>query len=159
MKRLTTLAALLALPFPAASHEPIDWNGSKVQILLDAGQTGETMGMFTVRESAPVGPPRHVHEDAGEAFFLIEGEAVVLNGDAEFPMQAGEAAFVPIGSEHTFRFTGEDGGKILVIVAPAGFEGFFEATKHLKIPEDLDEINRISEEFGQHFTGPPLAAE
>jgi hypothetical protein len=44
-------------------------------------------------------------------------------------------------------------------VTPGGFEGFFAATKHLKLPDQLVELNEISAKFGQVFTGPPLGAQ
>ncbi len=158
MQKIVALS-LIALAAPAAAHDPIEWNGSTIQVLLDRDQTGGEMGMFTSRFPGPGGPPRHVHEDAGEGFFVLEGSAQFLADDEIKTVEQGQAAYVPKGVDHTFRITGENGGKILVIVNPAGFEGFFEATKHLKLPEEMDEMNRISAEFGQIFTGPPLEAK
>ena len=143
----------------ATAHEPMDWNGDIVHVLLDKEGTGGDMGIFTVETSAPGGPGRHVHDDAGEAFYLLSGQVEVLVGEELFVVEAGESAFVPKGMEHTFRFLSEDGGKIIVIVTPGGFEGFFEATKHLSIPEDMEEIETISADYAQRFTGPPLGAE
>ena len=74
-------------------------------------------------------------------------------------LEAGQVAYVPKGVDHTFHIVEEDGGKIMVIVTPGGFEGFFMATKDLKMPDDMDQMNAISAEFGQVFTGPPLAAK
>ena len=149
-------AAFAALAGPALAHDPISWQGSPIHVLLDKEMTGGEMGMFTTHFVGPGGPPRHIHDDAGEAFYVLEGEAEFLADGEVMPVKAGEAAFVQKGVDHTFRLTGENGGKILVIVAPGGFEGFFEATKHLKLPDDMDKLTRISEEFGQIFTGPPL---
>lgn len=145
---------------PSAAHDPMDWNGDEIQVLLDKKGSGGDLGMFTVKTKGPGGPGRHVHDDAGEAFYVLEGEAEFLSDGKLFTLRKGESAFVPRGTEHTFRITDKDGGKILVIVAPGGFEGFFEATKHLKIPADMEQISKISEEqFGQKFTGPPLSAK
>ena len=152
------LVALLAGPVMA--HEPMDWNGDIIHVLLDKEGTGGDMGMFTVETSGPGGPARHVHDDAGEAFYLITGQAEVLVGTELLIVEEGQSVYVPKGMEHSFRLLSEDGGKILVIVTPGGFEGFFEATKHLSIPADMEEIERISvEEFKQRFTGPPLGNE
>lgn len=142
---------------PAAAHDPLDWNGDKIQVLLDKKVSGGDLGIFTVTTPGPGGPGRHVHTDASEAFYVLEGEAEFLSDGKMFTLKKGESAFVPRGIEHTFRVSNKDGGKILVIVTPAGFEGFFEATKHLSIPADMEQISKISEEqFGQKFTGPPL---
>ena len=158
MKKFLILAAALAAG-PAMAHEPMDWNGSIIQILLDREETGGEMGIFTTRFSAPGGPPRHVHEDAGEAFVVLEGSATVLVDGKTMVLEEGQAGFAPKGSDLTFRIRGENGGKLLVIVAPGGFEGFFAATKHLKLPDEIEKLNEISAEYGQIFTGPPLEAE
>lgn len=144
---------------PAMAHEPMAWNGSEIHILLDKKSTGGNMGMFTVKTPGPGGPARHVHDKAGEGFYMLKGDAEFLSDGKLVVVKEGEAAFVPRGIEHTFRVINEEGGKILVVVSPGGFEGFFEATKHLTIPKDLPEIGKISETFGQTFTGPPLEAK
>jgi len=150
------IALAIVLAGPALAHDPMQWNDSEVQILLEKDGTEGDMGMFTVRFAGPGGPPRHVHDDAGEALYVLEGEAEFLKDGDRIRVKQGEVAFVPKGTDHTFKLVGENGGKLLVIVTPGGFEGFFEATKHLKLPQDMEEVNKISSEFGQTFTGPPL---
>lgn len=138
----------------ATAHDPIDWHGDTIHVLLDKEESGGEMGMFTVEVGGPGGPPRHIHDDAGEAFYLLSGEAEVLVGSEMVFLKEGESIWVPKGLEHSFRVLSEEGGKLLVIVTPGGFEGFFEATKDVTDPA---EIERVSvEEFQQRFTGPPL---
>ncbi|PUB08314.1 cupin domain-containing protein [Yoonia sediminilitoris] len=149
---------LMALAGAAGAHEPMEWNGSKIHVLLERDGTEGSMGMFTTQSSAPGGPPLHIHEDAGEALFVLEGRAEFQSGDQYVTLGAGEVVFVPRGVDHTFHFPDATGGKLLVIVTPGGFEGFFSATRHLKLPDQLDELSRISAGFGQVFTGPPLGA-
>lgn len=158
MRAVATLA-LITLAGPALAHDPMMWNGSEIHVILESEATGGEMGMFTTRFSEPGGPPRHVHSDAAEGFVVLEGRAQVLSGTETMILEEGEAAFVPAGEEHTFRVLGEDGGQLLVVVTPGGFEGFFEATLGVELPGEMERFNEISESFGQSFTGPPLAAE
>ena len=158
MQKTLTLG-LIAFAGMAGAHEPMDWNGSRIHVLLERDGTGGDMGMFTTQFFAPGGPPLHVHEDAGEALYVLEGRAEFQSGDERATLGAGEVIFVPRGVDHTFHFPDESGGKLLVIVTPGGFEGFFAATRQLQLPDQLDELNRISAEFGQVFTGPPLGAQ
>ncbi|SNT39248.1 cupin domain-containing protein [Tropicimonas sediminicola] len=158
MKKTLTMT-LMFVASAAAAHDPIDWNGSEIQVLLNREETGGDMGIFTTRFPGPGGPPRHVHEDAGEALYVMEGSAEFLADGNTFVLGEGEIAFVQKGVDHTFRILEEDGGKLMVIVAPGGFEGFFDATKHLKLPDEIETLNTISAEYGQVFTGPPLEAE
>lgn len=158
MQKILTIG-LVAFASLASAHEPMDWNGSQIHVLLERDGTGGDIGMFTTQFFAPGGPPLHVHEDAGEALYVLEGRAEFLAGEERATFGAGEVIFVPRGVDHTFRFPDESGGKLLVIVTPGGFEGFFAATRHLKLPEQLDEMNRISADFRQVFTGPPLGSQ
>lgn len=151
--------ALFASAPSAIAHDPLLWNGDKIQVLLDKSETSDSLGIFTVEVDGPKGPPRHVHEDADEAFYVLEGEAEVLVDGETKTIPAGEAGFAPKGKEHTFRLTGEKGGKVLVVVTPGGFEGFFKATVDLKLPDQIPELEKISKEHGQVFTGPPLGKE
>jgi quercetin dioxygenase-like cupin family protein len=160
MKRIC-FAALLTLSAGAAfAHEPFWWNGAEFQVLLEDDETDGAIGMFTERDTAAVGPPAHIHDDASESFFVLEGDVEFLKGDETIVVPEGEAAFVPRGVNHTFRMLNEDGGKVLIIVTPGGFEGFIRTMgeKGLKIPEDMQQIEEISEQFRQRFTGPPLHA-
>ena len=150
------LITAFALTPNAIAHDPLDWNGDKIHVVLEKDNTNNAFGMFTAEFNGPKGPPKHIHEDADEAFYVLEGEAEVLVDGETVVIGAGEAGFAPKGKEHTFRFTGENGGKLLVVVTPGGFEGFFGATVDLKLPDQMPELEKISAEYGQKFTGPPL---
>lgn len=158
MKMIVTLAVAVAAA-AAGAHEPVEWNGSTIQVILDKQETGGDMGMFTTRFPGPGGPPRHIHDDAGEAVLVLEGSAEILVDGETRTLGKGEAGFVPTGVEHTFRILDEGGGTLLVVITPGGFEGFFEATKHLRLPDEIETLNEISAEYGQVFTGPPIATE
>lgn len=156
--------SLIALTFvltvgAASAHDPVKWNGSEFHVLLDGSETGGAIGIFTETVPGPGGPPLHVHDDADEAIFLLEGEARVVAGGKESIVKKGEAAFAPRGTEHTFRVLPEQGGKLLIMLSPAGFEGFFGAVaaEGLKIPEDMARINELAARYKQRLTGPPLA--
>ena len=155
---LSAVASAL-LAGSALAHDPVTWNGSEFHILLSGDESGGSFGIFTETVPGPAGPPMHVHEDADEAIILLKGEARVVSDGNERLINAGEAAFAPRGAEHTFHILSEDGGKLLIMLTPAGFEGFFEAVaaEGLEIPQDMDRINEIATQFKQRLTGPPLA--
>lgn len=160
IRSLAPIAAALVAG-PALAHEPIEFGGAQFHIMLEAEDTGGSIGMFAITQPGPSGPPRHIHDDADEAFYVLEGEFEVLSGEDVVVVPEGEAAFAPRGAVHTFRAMGEDGGKILVIVSPGGFEGFFKklVEEGIKMPEDMERFEAISQEFQQRMAGPPLGAE
>lgn len=145
----------------AQAHEPVQWGDATYQIVLSAEENDGKAGMFTVTVGTPGGPPMHVHEDADEYFYLLDGSARFQVDGESVMLGAGEAAWVPRGKEHTYRILGEDGGSMLTIVIPGGFERFFEAmaAENLRIPEDMPRITEIAEQFNLTFTGPPLPEE
>jgi mannose-6-phosphate isomerase-like protein (cupin superfamily) len=43
----------------------------------------------------------HAHEDMEEVYFVVSGEGVMIVGDDEFPIKAGDALYVEPGQYHT----------------------------------------------------------
>ncbi len=107
------------------------------------------------------GPPRHVHDREDETFILLTGECEFWMEGETFIKRAGETAFVPRGQEHTFRVTGSQPSRQIIILTPGGFEDFFAemAQGQFRIPEDMEQIGASAARHSLRFTGPPLGAE
>jgi len=89
-------------------------------------QTGGAFSVAEVDAGPELGPPPHVHRDADESFYILEGTFdFSLAGEA---FSAGPGAFVhlPKGVVHTHRAGGGAAAKALVIQSPAGVERFIE---------------------------------
>jgi quercetin dioxygenase-like cupin family protein len=113
----------------------------------------DTGGAFSVAEvdaGPELGPPPHIHRDADESFYILEGTFdFSLAGQA---FSAGPGAFVhlPKGVVHTHRAGGGAPAKALVIQSPAGVERFIEeagtpATNRSArpAPAEVAELGRI----------------
>jgi mannose-6-phosphate isomerase-like protein (cupin superfamily) len=89
--------------------------------------TETTAGAFSLfEEVAPmVDTPRHVHENEDELFYVLEGEHVFEVGEEEFRAGPGGLVFAPRGMPHAQRRVVSAAGRVLVLTAPGGFEGFF----------------------------------
>lgn len=161
MRRFVFLLVFFAFAGAARAHETLEWNHTKYRVVLASEDTGREIGIFWSQTEAPGGPPLHVHDDADETFYVLEGRTLFVVGDEEVVIEAGGAAFVPQGAEHTYRVLGEEGGTQLTIMSPGGFEHFFAAVaaEGLRIPEDMPRIEEIAAEFELRFTGPPLPAQ
>ena len=67
-------------------------------------------------EVAPGGyTPKHSHHYEHEVF-VLEGAGVVLEGDVEHPLKAGDVVFVTPGEPHQFKNTGAQPLKFLCMV-------------------------------------------
>lgn len=88
----------------------------------------ETNGAFTVMDQIiqpQGGPPPHIHHREDEAFFILHGTFSFLCGEKEAVFENGAFVYIPRGVLHTFRNIGEQPGRLLVTVTPAGLEEFF----------------------------------
>ena len=83
--------------------------------------TGEhTEGRFIqllVQDRRGASTPLHVHRDADETFYVIEGEATIVVGDERIEAKAGDFVFGPMGVPHAFVVTSER-LEMLVTVTP-----------------------------------------
>jgi mannose-6-phosphate isomerase-like protein (cupin superfamily) len=87
----------------------------------------ETGGAFSVFEEVPpmLDTPLHTHAHEDELFYIVEGDHVCQRGDEEFNLGPGDTMFLPRGVPHAHRRVVPKAGRLLVVVSPAGFEGFF----------------------------------
>ena len=60
-----------------------------------------------------------------EAFRMLEGTLTIQVGGDTITASAGDFAFLPRGIAHSFKNTGDGYAKALVLITPAGLEGFF----------------------------------
>lgn len=132
----------------------VEMGGLGVVFRLRGQATG---GAFSLVEHpiAPgtlVPPHTHIHED--EYSYVIEGEVGVRIGDQEFLAKAGDIVMKPRGISHTFWNAGPQSARLLEIIAPAGFESYFEEMAHLLNaggPPDLEQIGSIAEKYGMTY--------
>lgn len=136
--------------------------GNEFTLKADGGQT---QGGFTILEQVCTGapPPMHVHEHDQEAFYLLSGSIDLFVGDEVHRAEAGAFCLVPPGVSHSFTSVGDEPARLLVIVAPAGFEQFLAAVEERFPPgEGMPDpatagpvLAAIAGEHGIQVTGPP----
>jgi mannose-6-phosphate isomerase-like protein (cupin superfamily) len=87
----------------------------------------ESGGAFSLFEEVPpmIDTPLHVHEREDELFYALEGAHVVEVGGEEHAVGPGGLVFAPRGIPHAQRRVVPGEGRVLVLTAPAGLEGFF----------------------------------
>jgi quercetin dioxygenase-like cupin family protein len=131
---------------------------SQVNILLTAAETGGALGMVEITSPPLAGPPRHFHENEDEVLAVIEGEIEVWTPAGLSRLGAGQVAFVPRGVEHAFRVVGDRPARIMAVLTPGGFEGYFAGllAGQLQMPKDREAIAELGTRFGQVITGGPL---
>lgn len=122
----------------------------------------DTNGALAVVESHDVpggGPPPHIHHREDETFQVLEGDYEFLVDGKTIPASPGTTLFAPRGVAHTYRYVGKTPGRLLCVITPSGFEGFFEEIGALNPPQqqDIPRVMAIAKKFGLEILPPPGA--
>jgi mannose-6-phosphate isomerase-like protein (cupin superfamily) len=104
------------------------------------------------------GPPRHLHHDQDEWFYVVEGEYIIEVGDELFRLNPGDSVLGPRRVPHSWAFVGDQTGRIAFTATPAGrLEAFLR---------ELSKANSMAPQdpafwppFRMELVGPPLAVE
>ena len=105
----------------------LDLGNFEAVVLASAEQTaGEFTLLQTQGEPPGFGPPLHVHHDAAEAFYVLEGEYLMYVEQRQHRCPPGTFVYVPRGVAHTFTVASDVPGKKLNLFTPAAMVGFFE---------------------------------
>src|SRR5256885_17133968 len=81
----------------------IDLGTFSMTLKATGADTGELFSLLEAEEPPGFGPPLHIHHDAAEAFYVLEGEYVMFLDEREVTCPAGSFVFVPAGMRPGFR--------------------------------------------------------
>lgn len=87
-----------------------------------------TAAYSVIEVTVPAGvpePPPHIHHDATELFYVLEGELEIHRGQERLLLTQGQSACVPRGVLHTFANPTSSAVRLMTMFDPAGFEKFF----------------------------------
>jgi quercetin dioxygenase-like cupin family protein len=91
-------------------------------IKTTAAQTAGSLVQLIIRDSRGAATPVHIHHDADETFYVIEGEVTAFVGDERIDAKTGDFVLGPRGVPHAWVVTSEH-AELLVTCGPAGTEG------------------------------------
>ena len=126
----------------SASGEILRFGELTLAVRASSETTG---GAFSVIEELPplLDTPLHIHAHEDEYFHIVEGEE-------EHRLGPGEGIVAPGGVPHAQRRVLPGVGRMLIVFAPGGFEGFF---RHLADAESAGTLGpeayaEASSEYG-----------
>jgi mannose-6-phosphate isomerase-like protein (cupin superfamily) len=128
-----------------------------ITILVSKRTDNVTSASLCTEELMPgSGIPIHKHLHNDEFFYFNQGSGIFLLEDKEFEITAGTTAFVPRGTWHGVKNTGNSTIHLTFGFSPAGFEDFFRCIGTIKgtpfqrrTPE---ESRAIADAYGMVFT-------
>lgn len=121
----------------------------------------DTGGQFTIietwgRRDSGLLPPKHIHHNEEESFYMLEGEATFYVDDEPIYATPGSLVVLPRDIPHFFTIDSEE-FHWLNIITPAGFETFFselgEPARSMNLPPKPDgamDIPRVLEVSERH---------
>jgi quercetin dioxygenase-like cupin family protein len=144
--------------FVPAGHDRFnERHGLAVSTIQLKVTPGDSAGLLVLENAfrAPGGPPRHLHPEQDEWFYVIEGEFVMEVGSQRQVLRAGDSLLAPRGVPHVWACAGDGHGRILVTFNPAGrMEAFF---REVMKPDGLPPPDAVLwRSYGMELLGPPL---
>jgi quercetin dioxygenase-like cupin family protein len=135
-----------------------------VRFLIDGERTD---GAFSLVEHPlpprALGAPLHTHHNEDEYSYVLEGRFGVQLGDEVLEAGPGDLLFKPRGVPHAFWNAGDEQGRLLELISPAGFEHYFRELAPLLAAPERDDA-AIGEVVARYrldidFTTVPILAE
>ena len=148
-----------------------------VRFMIDGSEADQRFSLVEHPMSAhALAAPLHRHTREDEYSYVLEGRMGALLGEEHVEAGPGDLVHKPRGQWHTFWNAGDEPCRILEIISPAGFEGFFAELVELGgaaavDPDDFgalcarygleldpSSVPGLIERFGVRFPGEPLGS-
>lgn len=150
-------ASVAAKPFILQPGEgrDIDLGGFLMTVKADSDTTAGGFTLLEAAEPPHFGPPMHIHRDAAEAFYVLEGEYIIFIDEEETRCPAGSFVYIPPGAVHGFRVSDRPSRKLNVYV-PQAMVGYFDELAHAVATGTADDatLAAIAERHGMEVLGP-----
>ena len=123
----------------------VQFPGLGVRFMVDGERSG---GNFALVEH-PLDPralasPMHTHANEDEYSFVIEGRMGAQIGDEVLTADQGALVFKPRGVPHAFWNASDEPTRVLEIIAPAGFERYFDELGDVIRPDAPPDVERMA---------------
>jgi mannose-6-phosphate isomerase-like protein (cupin superfamily) len=134
---------------------PVDLGGFQMSVKATGNETGGAFSLLEANEPPGFGPPVHIHHDAAEAFYVLEGEYIIFLEGREVSCAAGSFIFIPAGIPHGFRVSNVASRK-LNFYTPAAMVGYFDDLSDAVRKGGVDpaDIAQIADSYSMEVLGP-----
>jgi mannose-6-phosphate isomerase-like protein (cupin superfamily) len=133
----------------------IDLGGFGMSVKATAASTDGAFTLLEASEPPHFGPPMHIHRDAAEAFYVLEGEYLIFIDEEQIACPAGSFVYIPAGAVHGFR-VGAVASRKLNLYVPEAMVGYFDELAAAISSGDTDDerLAAIAERYGMEVVGP-----
>jgi mannose-6-phosphate isomerase-like protein (cupin superfamily) len=115
-------------------------------------------GLFVMEHSNQKkgGPPRHLHHNEDEWFYVVQGEYLVEVGSQQHRLTSGDSILGPREIPHAWAFVGSTPGRLILAYAPAGKMEAFFAERDKRGGTAYSNDLALYHACGMELLGPPL---
>ncbi len=121
-------------------------------LLAGAEVTGGRVSMVVhPLQPRALGAPVHTHRHEDEWAFVLEGEVGVELGGETQVARPGDLILKPRGVPHAFWNAGDRPARVLEVITPGGFEGYFERLAEVLRPggpPDMAALAAVAADYG-----------
>ncbi len=127
------------------------WDGPIGTVVkISSAATGGLLSVCEMPIAAGFMVPPHRHEATDEWSYVLEGRVGARIGGDEFTAETGSWILKPRGITHTFWNAGPEPARIIVLLTPGAFEGFFRESTDLARRDEL--TDERMESLGQTYS-------
>ncbi|GAB3705993.1 hypothetical protein GCM10027592_39060 [Spirosoma flavus] len=142
------------------------WYGcALVNVLADGEQTDGRYAQLEMTLQPGIEPPTHTHTREDETYYMLDGSVQFTIGDHVFTAKPGDYVLMPKNIPHSFKVLTPT-AKVVLTIAPAGFEQFFihpslakpaymlmlpPAPQGPPSPERITALKSVGEELGVYL--------
>jgi quercetin dioxygenase-like cupin family protein len=130
--------------------------GIGVVFKIDGEDTGGALSIVEHPFAVGALVPPHVHTLEDEYSIVVEGEIGFRSNDREVVLGAGGYIIKPRGEVHAMWNAGSTPARMIEVISPAGFEGFFRELTDLTAsgrPDPAD-VGALGARYGMPFAEP-----
>jgi mannose-6-phosphate isomerase-like protein (cupin superfamily) len=128
--------------------------GEKIAMRVESNHSSGAFSLTEIIVAPQAGPPLHIHTDADEVLYVLDGTVDFVCGGEQFRTSTGGFAAIPRGKPHAFRNFEATPARMLVLLTPGGFEQFMPAmTNH-----EMADLPALAARFGMEIVGPQIEA-
>jgi quercetin dioxygenase-like cupin family protein len=115
--------------------------------------TGGALSAWESTFPGGLASPLHVHHNAAEFFYVLEGEVAFYVGDEWFEAEPGAYVAVPRDARHGFRVRSQE-ARMLAVFAPAAMLEMWEEIAANGWPADAEAYAELAGNHGMEEFGP-----
>ena len=130
---------------PAESSQPYLFLGDIFRFLVNSEESCGSIATMEVRLPPHSGPDSHIHAEAEEGFYVLEGDLTATVGDQTFEVSPGDFLHIPRGTTHSIK-SKDTNARLLATYSP-GAEGDII----IKLAQPINE-----DEVARHLGLPPI---